>query len=302
MNVPVTELVVLEIRRSVNFSVRVVHHQHVVIDAPVEERHCLGSSGLVIFMLCNSMPNTYFTTGPPGSKGKQHMTYYFFNNANPFETMFITTPSMYYTNKLMKRQHANPGIIRNKLIAMSGGGPKGEARARRMVSNALEVRTGSAARRNAGHAGQVAVYRRWLHALGNGPKTNGVVLTSVQKNQFLGTIQRTRPNLTYLKEQIKQHITSSKNTKAINRYILNRLGINRIHGPKIENINTAKLASIVAAQPVRSRRSPSGNARVSLSRSRRVSPRSEQNILSSLERLATAVAKAGMASPRSGRR
>ena len=236
------------------------------------------------------MPNAYFTTNPPHRRGQQHRTYYFFNNANPLNgPIFITTPSMYYTNSGLKsrsRSTTQP-VLRQRLIAMSGGGSKGEARARLMLRNAYAARTGPRSIHDTGHEGQIRYYTKWKNAIGEGSTTRFNSNERLQRR----ILRRIAGNasLAQIKQLIVNHLSNMSNP-VISRNILNRLGISRNYGPSAAGPPPVQSRRPSAAgPPVQSRRRGGPSSARSSPRSARSSPsgRSAQNeiILSQLRKL-----------------
>lgn len=112
------------------------------------------------------MPNAY-TTKLAGRAGKPvpiyHQAYYFFNTNNNKIPAFIITPDMYYMNSNL-RTRTNTGFLKQRLVNMTGGAPHGEARARRMVNNALHYRRINHATHSANERSRMASFNRRLRA------------------------------------------------------------------------------------------------------------------------------------------
>lgn len=122
------------------------------------------------------MPNAYNVKNLAQRAGRStkpfHQAYYFFNsNATRRIPAFITTPDLYYMNRTLT-QSRNNGQIRQRLINLTGG----EARARRVVTNALIARqrcfSTNRACKTQGHEHQIRFFEKLQKALGAGPMTN----------------------------------------------------------------------------------------------------------------------------------
>ena len=162
------------------------------------------------------MPNVYNVKNLALRTGRAtpsyHHAYYFFNKNNNKVPAFITTPNLYYMNIPVSRMRNRN--IKQRLINLTGGPPYGEARARRMVTNALQERqkryrnevrkfesllrrglpTPDAVYTANGHVGQIRFYERLQRALGQGPITNNrrAINNNTRINKKLENIIRIR--------------------------------------------------------------------------------------------------------------
>lgn len=140
------------------------------------------------------MPNAYNVKNLALRTGRAtpsyHHAYYFFNTNSLKVPAFITTPNLYYMN--ISNSRMSNQNIKQRLINLTGGPPYGEARARRMVTNALQERqrryntelkkferlqrrglpTPGAVYTASGHVRQIRFYERLQRALGQGPITS----------------------------------------------------------------------------------------------------------------------------------
>jgi hypothetical protein len=193
------------------------------------------------------MPNSYNVKNLALRTGRAtpsyHHAYYFFNKNNNKVPAFITTPNLYYMNiPVSGMRNRN---IKQRLINLTGGPPYGEARARRMVTNALQERQrrytkelGKITRLTErglpipkpvytanGHVRQIRFYEILQRALGQGPITNNrkTMNNNTRINKKLENLIRIRmANTTKIKNpsrhrQIKErqklllnHINASK--------------------------------------------------------------------------------------------
>jgi hypothetical protein len=124
------------------------------------------------------MPNAYAVKNLAGRPSRPtpifHRAYYFFNGTNRRIPAFITTPDMYFMNRILKNS-TNRRVLKQKLVELTGGEPYGEARSRRMINNTLNERrrihANPPSRYNTkSHQTQINFYTKLRSALGNGNK------------------------------------------------------------------------------------------------------------------------------------